>query len=137
MKLAKAGPILLAGDLYHYPEERTMNRFPTFEFNKEQSAASRAMIDDFLKRTNAQLWIEHDLETAILREIEAVLLELGTGFAFVARQKRMSVGKDDFHLDLLFYHLKLRAFVVIDLKMKPFQPAARVRRVKPRALSKR
>jgi predicted nuclease of restriction endonuclease-like (RecB) superfamily len=45
-----------------------------------------------------------DLESAILREIEGVLLELGSGFAFVARQKRISVGKDDFHLDLLFYH---------------------------------
>jgi len=64
LKLAKTGPVLIAGDLYHYPEERTMNRFPTFEFNKEQSAASRAMVDAFLKKTGAQLWIEHDLETA-------------------------------------------------------------------------
>lgn len=40
-----------------------MNRFPTFEFNKEQSAASRAMIDEFLKKTGAQMWIEHDLAT--------------------------------------------------------------------------
>jgi glyoxylase-like metal-dependent hydrolase (beta-lactamase superfamily II) len=64
LKLAKTGPVLIAGDLYHYPEERTMNRFPTFEFNKEQSAASRTMIDAYLKKTGAQLWIEHDLETA-------------------------------------------------------------------------
>jgi len=63
LKLKKSGPILVAGDLYHFPEERTMNRFPTFEFNKEQSAASRAMIDAFLKKTGAQLWIEHDLAT--------------------------------------------------------------------------
>ena len=63
VKLAKTGPVLIAGDLYHYPEERTMNRFPTFEFNKEQSAASRSMIDAYLKKTGAQLWIEHDLET--------------------------------------------------------------------------
>ena len=54
---------------------------------------------DFLGLKGA--YSERDLETAILREIESVLLELGTGFAFVARQKRMSVGKDDFHLDLL------------------------------------
>ena len=51
---------------------------------------------------------ERDLESAILREIEGVLLELGTGFTFVTRQKRMSVGKDDFHLDLLFFHRHLR-----------------------------
>jgi glyoxylase-like metal-dependent hydrolase (beta-lactamase superfamily II) len=63
LKLPKTGPLLIAGDLYHFPEERTMNRFPTFEFDKEQSAASRAMIDAFLKKTGAQMWIEHDLET--------------------------------------------------------------------------
>jgi len=63
LKLKKTGPLLVAGDLYHLPEERTMHRFPTFEFNKEQSAASRAMIDAFLKKTGAQLWIEHDLAT--------------------------------------------------------------------------
>jgi glyoxylase-like metal-dependent hydrolase (beta-lactamase superfamily II) len=63
LKLAKTGPLLIAGDLYHYPEERTMNRFPTFEFDKEQSGKSRAMIDEFLKKTGAQLWIEHDLAT--------------------------------------------------------------------------
>jgi glyoxylase-like metal-dependent hydrolase (beta-lactamase superfamily II) len=64
VKLAKTGPVLIAGDLYHFPEERTLNRFPTFEFNKEQSATSRAMVDEFLKKTGAQLWIEHDLATA-------------------------------------------------------------------------
>jgi N-acyl homoserine lactone hydrolase len=63
LKLKKTGPVLVAGDLYHYPEERTMNRFPSFEFNKEQSAASRAAIDAFLKKTKAQMWIEHDAAT--------------------------------------------------------------------------
>lgn len=66
---------------------------------------------------------ERDLEAAILREIEAVLLELGSGFAFVARQKRMSVGKDDFHLDLLFYHRHLRRLIAVELKLEAFQPA--------------
>lgn len=66
---------------------------------------------------------EHDLESAILREIEGVLLELGSGFAFVARQKRMSVGKDDFHLDLLFYHRHLRRLIAVELKLESFQPA--------------
>ncbi len=63
LKLKKFGPLLVAGDLYHYPEERTMNRFPSFEFNKEQSAKSRAEIDAFLKQTKAQMWIEHDAAT--------------------------------------------------------------------------
>jgi len=63
LKLPKTGPLLIAGDLYHYPEEGTMKRFPTFEFNKDQSAVSRAAIDDFLKKTGAQIWIEHDAAT--------------------------------------------------------------------------
>lgn len=66
---------------------------------------------------------EEDLESAILREIEGVLLELGSGFTFVARQKRMSVGKDDFHLDLLFFHRHLRRLIAVELKLESFQPA--------------
>ena len=76
---------------------------------------------DFLGLKGA--YSERDLENAILREMEGVLLELGTGFAFVARQKRMSVGKDDFHLDLLFYHRHLRRLVAVELKLESFQPA--------------
>ena len=66
---------------------------------------------------------ERDLEGAILREIEGVLLELGAGFTFVARQKRMTVGKDDFHLDLLFFHRHLRRLIAVELKLEDFQPA--------------
>ena len=76
---------------------------------------------DLLGLTGA--YSERDLETAILREIEGVLLELGTGFAFVARQKRMSIGKDDFHLDLLFFHRHLRRLIAVELKLESFQPA--------------
>ena len=61
LKLKKTGPVVLSGDLYHYPEERTLNRLPVADFNKEQTAASRAELDDFLKKTGAQLWIEHDI----------------------------------------------------------------------------
>ena len=60
VKLAKTGPVLLSGDLWHYPEERTLNRSPTTEFSPQQTAASREAIEAFLKQTNAQLWIEHD-----------------------------------------------------------------------------
>lgn len=66
---------------------------------------------------------ERDLEGAILREIEGVLLELGAGFTFVARQKRMSVGKDDFYLDLLFFHRHLRRQIAVELKLESFGPA--------------
>jgi len=60
LKLAKTGNVMLAGDLYHYPEERKVNYVPTFEYNKEQTLASRAMIEEYVKKTNTQLWIEHD-----------------------------------------------------------------------------
>jgi glyoxylase-like metal-dependent hydrolase (beta-lactamase superfamily II) len=59
IKLAKTGGVLLSGDLYHYPEERRLNRVPTFEFNQEQTRASRVEIESFLKKTGAQLWIQH------------------------------------------------------------------------------
>lgn len=60
VKLANTGPVLLSGDLYHYPEERKLKRVPTTEFNRDQTALSRAEIETFLKQTGAQLWIEHD-----------------------------------------------------------------------------
>jgi glyoxylase-like metal-dependent hydrolase (beta-lactamase superfamily II) len=63
VRLPKRGPVLLAGDLYHYPEERTKGTTPTFEFNAEQSKASRAKIEALLKQTKAELWIEHDMAT--------------------------------------------------------------------------
>jgi glyoxylase-like metal-dependent hydrolase (beta-lactamase superfamily II) len=60
VKLAKNGPVLLSGDLWHYPEERALHRIPSTEFNPQQTAASREAIEAFLKQANAQLWIEHD-----------------------------------------------------------------------------
>ena len=70
-----------------------------------------------------QDYSERELEDAILREMERFLLELGVGFTFVARQKRISVGADDFYLDLLFYHRHLRRLVAVELKLEKFQPA--------------
>ncbi|MBV9508615.1 MAG: N-acyl homoserine lactonase family protein [Acidobacteriia bacterium] len=60
LKLAKTGPVVLSGDLYHYPEERALKRLPVADFNKEQTAASRTDLEVFLKKTGAQLWIQHD-----------------------------------------------------------------------------
>jgi predicted nuclease of restriction endonuclease-like (RecB) superfamily len=65
---------------------------------------------------------ERDLEHALLAHIQEFLLELGVGFAFVGNQYHLEVGDQDFYLDLLFYHFKLRAFVVIELKLAAFQP---------------
>lgn len=60
LKLAKTGPVLLAGDLYHYPEFRRLGWIPSREFNVEQSRASRAAIEAYVKKTGTQLWVEHD-----------------------------------------------------------------------------
>lgn len=64
---------------------------------------------------------ERELERGLLAHLERFLLELGVGFAFVGRQHHMALGDDDFYLDLLFYHLKLRCFVVIELKVGAFK----------------
>lgn len=66
-------------------------------------------------------YLEKDLEDAILREIESFLLELGDGFAFLARQTRIQIDSDDFYLDLLFYHRRLRRLIAIDLKLGDFK----------------
>lgn len=65
---------------------------------------------------------ERELETSLLRHIQKFLVELGRGFAFVGRQYRLEVSDKEFYLDLLFYHLKLRCFVVVDLKKGDFKP---------------
>jgi predicted nuclease of restriction endonuclease-like (RecB) superfamily len=66
---------------------------------------------------------EADLEAAILRQLEAFILELGRGFAFVERQKRMVIDGEDFYLDLLFYHRRLRRLVAVELKLGRFKAA--------------
>jgi len=68
-------------------------------------------------------YAEKDVEAAILREMEAFILELGVGFCFVARQMRMQIDDRDYYLDLLFYHRKLRRLVAIDLKIGRFEAA--------------
>lgn len=65
---------------------------------------------------------EREIESALIKHITQFLLELGAGFAFVGRQVHLEVGGDDFFIDLLFYHLKLRCYVVIELKADKFKP---------------
>lgn len=76
---------------------------------------------DFLNLKNT--YLEQDLEKAILQELESFILELGKGFAFMERQKRMIIDGDDFYLDLLFYHRKLKRLVAIELKLGKFEAA--------------
>jgi predicted nuclease of restriction endonuclease-like (RecB) superfamily len=76
---------------------------------------------DFLNIKNT--YLEQDLERAILQELESFILELGKGFAFVERQKRIIIDEDDFYLDLLFYNRKLKRLVAIELKLGKFKAA--------------
>jgi glyoxylase-like metal-dependent hydrolase (beta-lactamase superfamily II) len=63
LKLARTGPLLLAGDLYHLPEERSLDRVPTFDFNAAMTRATRIKVEQFVKQTHAILWIQHDPPT--------------------------------------------------------------------------
>lgn len=74
---------------------------------------------DFLELKNG--FLENDLELSILRELESFILELGNGFTFVERQKRMIIDGDDYYLDLLFYHRKLKKLIAVELKIDKFK----------------
>jgi predicted nuclease of restriction endonuclease-like (RecB) superfamily len=75
------------------------------------------MVLEFLELEERSHWLERDLEQAIIDRLESFLLELGKGFCFVARQKRLTVDGDHFYVDLVFYNRLLRCFVLIDLKL--------------------
>jgi N-acyl homoserine lactone hydrolase len=69
LKLANTGNVLLSGDLYHYPEEITYKKIPSFDTSKEETAKSRETIEDFVKQNHAQLWIQHDYTSGIKRKM--------------------------------------------------------------------
>jgi predicted nuclease of restriction endonuclease-like (RecB) superfamily len=104
---------------------KAVNNF-TATLPKPQSELARQSLKDpylFDFLTLHDDAIERDLEQGLMDHVQKFLLELGAGFAFVGRQVHLTVGEDDFYIDLLYYHLKLRCFVVIDLKMKKFTPS--------------
>ena len=93
---------------------------PTPQSDLAQQTLKDPYIFDFLTLTEP--FQERELETELVGHLEKFPLELGQGFAFVGRQYRLDVGDEDFYIDLLFYHLRLRAFVVIELKKGRFKP---------------
>ncbi len=106
--------------------ERQGNAVTNFELTlpKPQSDLAHQLLKDpynFDFLTLHDEAVERDLEKALIANIQKFLLELGIGFAFVGSQYHIEIGGQDFYIDLLFYHLKLRCFVVIDLKMVEFK----------------
>ena len=95
-------------------------RLPVPQSDLARQAFKDPYIFDFL--TLDASFHERELETGLVQHLEKFLLELGQGFAFVGRQYRVAVGDNDFYIDLLFYHLKLRAYLVIELKRGDFKP---------------
>ena len=93
---------------------------PAPQSDRAQQTLKDPYIFDFLTLTEP--FQERELETELVKHLEKFLIELGQGFAFVGRQYRLDVGDEDFSIDLLFYHLRLRAFIVIDLKKGKFKP---------------
>lgn len=95
-------------------------RLPSPQSDLAQATLKDPYIFDFLGLTEEAQ--ERDIENGLIAHVTKFLLELGAGFAFVGRQVRLTVGGEEFYVDLLFYHLKLRCYVVVELKTTPFKP---------------
>lgn len=113
----------IEGRLYHRQGQAQSNfdrTLPAPQSELAQQLVKDPYNFDFLSLGEAAQ--ERDLERSLLQHVREFLLELGVGFAFVGSQQHLEIGGQDYYLDLLFYHLKLRCYVVIDLKMTPFAP---------------
>lgn len=108
----------------HEREGKAITNFPTVLPPADSDLAAQVFKDpylfDFLGTADPRR--EREVEQALVDHIQRFLLELGAGFAFVGRQVHLEFASRDFHLDLLFYHLKLRCYVVVELKAVPFDP---------------
>ncbi len=111
------------GDLFKRQGKAITNfktTLPAIQSDMAQQALKDPYIFDFL--TLKDDYRERDIEQGLIDNIQKLLLELGKGFAFVSRQHHLSINGDDYYLDLLFYHYKLRCFVVVELKTGKFDP---------------
>ena len=103
----------------HTRQGRALSNFslalPSPQSDLAQQTLKDPYVFDFLS-------LSKDAQQGLIDHIQKFLLELGAGFSFVGRQFHLQVGSRDFYIDLLFYHLKLRCFVVVDLKVEPFEP---------------
>ncbi|CAN2044552.1 DUF1016 [Candidatus Magnetomoraceae bacterium gMMP-13] len=115
--------IMIKSDAYKRQGESVTNfemQLPQIQSDLANQTLKDPYIFDFL--TLEEPFHERELETELVKHLEQFLIELGQGFAFVGRQYHLDIGENDFYIDLLFYHLKLRCFVVIELKKGEFKP---------------
>ncbi len=108
----------------HERQGKSITNF-SFTLPDPQSELARQSLKDpyiFDFMTLSEPFNERELETELIKHLEKFLLELGTGFAFVGRQYHLAISDKDFYIDLLFYHLELRSFIVIELKKGDFKP---------------
>lgn len=109
---------------WHKRQGITISNFkstlPNLQSDQAQQMLKDPYIFDFLTLTEP--FNERELETELIKHLEHFLIELGSGFAFVGRQYHLQISDRDFYIDLLFYHLKLRAYIVIELKKGEFKP---------------
>jgi len=115
---------LMIKNRVHERQGKSVSNFSLTLPEPQSDLAGQSLKDpyifDFLTMTDS--FNERELEGELIKHLEKFILELGAGFAFVGRQYHLEVSDKDFYIDLLFYHLKLRCFVVIDLKMGDFKP---------------
>ncbi|MBF0502787.1 MAG: DUF1016 family protein [Candidatus Riflebacteria bacterium] len=108
----------------HERHGKAITNFPLTLPPSDSDMAAQVFKDpylfDFIGTADARR--EREVEVALVTHIQQFLLEMGTGFAFVGRQVHLEIGDHDYYIDLLFYHLKLRCFVVVELKAVPFEP---------------
>jgi predicted nuclease of restriction endonuclease-like (RecB) superfamily len=115
--------LMIKSELHNREAKLTSNFkhiLPPVESDLVQQSFKDPYIFDFL--TIEEPFRERELELNLVKNMEKFLIELGSGFAFVGRQYKLEIGDDEFYIDLLFYHLKLRAYVVIELKKGKFKP---------------
>ncbi|HIP12657.1 MAG TPA: DUF1016 family protein, partial [Arcobacter sp.] len=108
----------------HTRDEKSINNFDA-NLPTAQSDLAKALLKDPYNFDFLNLTHKHDeleLETSLMEHMTTFLLELGSGFAFVGRQYKLVVGGDEFKIDLLFYHIGLKCYIVVELKTTKFKP---------------
>ncbi|MDD5473646.1 MAG: PDDEXK nuclease domain-containing protein [Candidatus Methanoperedens sp.] len=108
----------------HERQGKSITNFRSTLPDSQSDLARQSLKDPYIFdfMTLTEPFNERELETELIKHLEKFLLELGTGFAFVGRQYHLAISDKDFYIDLLFYHLKLRSFIVIELKKGDFKP---------------